>query len=91
MSGMMISGELLNILCCPETKQPVSLADQNLLDQINLRIQQGKVSNRSGRPLENPIDAGLICKDGTYLYPIQEGVPILIIDEAIALNEVGRH
>lgn len=82
----MIAEELLNILCCPETKQPVFWADQNLIDEINIRIQQGKVHNRSGRHVEHPIDGGLICKGGTYLYPIQEGVPILLIDEAIPLN-----
>ena len=82
----MIDEELLDILACPETKQPVRLADQALIDALNERIGQGAVKNRGGKQLEQPIDGGLIRQDGAYLYPIEEDIPIMLIDEAIPLE-----
>ena len=36
----MIDPELLKILVCPETKEPVALADSALIEQLNARIQE---------------------------------------------------
>ena len=36
----MVDKELLNILCCPETKQDLVLADQELIDKINQLIKK---------------------------------------------------
>ena len=81
----MIDQELLDILACPETKEPVHLADQDLVDRINARIARGEVANRGGTKLEKKIDGGLVREDGAYLYPIDDGIPIMLIDEAIPL------
>jgi uncharacterized protein YbaR (Trm112 family) len=82
----MIDKELLEILACPETKEPVHLADQALLDALNARIQKGEVKNRGGKPVEKKIDGGLVRQDGAYLYPIEDDIPIMLIDEAIPLK-----
>ena len=82
----MIDQELLDILACPETKTPVHLAEQALIDELNERIAQGEVSNRGGKQVENKIDGGLVREDGTYLYPIEDDIPIMLIDEAIPLK-----
>ena len=82
----MIDQELLDILACPETKTPVHLAEQALIDELNERITQGEVSNRGGKQVENKIDGGLVREDGAYLYPIEDDIPIMLIDEAIPLK-----
>jgi uncharacterized protein YbaR (Trm112 family) len=82
----MIDQELLDILACPETKTPVHLAEQALIDELNERIAQGEVTNRGGKQVENKIDGGLVREDGTYLYPIEDDIPIMLIDEAIPLK-----
>ncbi|MCC7265403.1 MAG: Trm112 family protein [Candidatus Latescibacteria bacterium] len=82
----MIDKELLEILACPENKTPVHLAEQALIDRINSRIQQGQLTNRVGRKVEKPIDGGLVREDGAYLYPIEDEIPIMLIDEAIPLK-----
>lgn len=82
----MIDKELLEILACPETKEPVELADQELIDRINARIGQGGVKNRGGQAVEAKIDGGLVRADKAYLYPIREDIPIMLIDEAIPLE-----
>jgi len=83
----MIDKELLEILACPETKEPVHLADQELVDQLNARIERGEIKNRGGKHVEGKIDGGLVREDGAYLYPIEDDIPIMLIDEAIPLKE----
>ena len=82
----MISSELLNILACPETYQDLSLAGEKLIQNINTQIDQGTLYNRAKEKVMKKIDGGLVRKDGKYLYPIRENIPILLIDEAIALE-----
>ena len=82
---MPISQELLDILVCPETKQPVVLAEPSLLDQLNARIEQGTLTNRSGTPVSSPLEAALVREDHQYCYPIRDDIPVMLIDEAIPL------
>jgi uncharacterized protein YbaR (Trm112 family) len=77
--------ELLDMLCCPETKQDVSLADAGLIEGINRKIGAGAVKNRGGEILKEKLDSGLIRADRKYLYPVREDIPIMLIDEAIPL------
>ena len=84
----MIDRNLLDILACPENKTPVKLVDQLLIDAINRAIEKGEVENRGGQKVEQPIDGGLVREDGLYLYPIQDAIPIMLIDEAIPLQKV---
>jgi len=84
----MIDKELLDILVCPENRTPLHLADEGLVGKINQRIAAGQVKNRIGQPVERPIDGGLVRKDGKVLYPIVDGIPVLLIDEAIPLDQV---
>ena len=48
----MIDKELLEILACPETKEPVRLAEEALLAELNGRIERGEVKNRAGKVVE---------------------------------------
>ena len=84
---MPINDELLEILACPETKQSLTLASAALLSTLNARIQQGTLNNRQGTVVTEPIQQGLVREDGRYLYPIRDDIPIMLIDEAIPLNE----
>jgi len=83
---MALSQELLEILVCPETKQPLTVATDTLVAQLNDRIAQGTLTNRSGATVTEAIDSGLVREDRQYLYPVRDDVPIMLIDEAIALN-----
>lgn len=79
----MIDSELLQILCCPETHQQVALADTSLVRRLNDQINSGNLRNRSGAAVKDAIDGGLLRKDGKFLYPIRQDIPIMLIDEAI--------
>lgn len=79
----MVDKELLDILCCPETKQDLMLIQGDVIDKINAEIKKGGVKNRAGETVKETIDAGLLREDRKFLYPIREDIPIMLIDEAI--------
>jgi len=79
----MFDSELLKILCCPETRQAVQPADGPLLDRLNHQIGAGRLQNRSGRPVTEKLEDGLLTADGKLLYPIRQGIPVLLAPEAI--------
>lgn len=81
--------ELLDILVCPETKQPVRLVETGLLDQLNRRIRQGTLANRGGTTLTTPLEAALVREDCQYCYPIRADIPVMLIDEAIPLSDLS--
>ena len=83
---MTIDPELLAILVCPETRQPLSVADGALLERVNAAVAGGGLSTRGGEGVGEEIAEGLLREDGTVLYPIRQGIPIMLIDESI---EVG--
>lgn len=83
----MIDSELLEILCCPETKQPVTLVEGEVIDRLNAKIASGAVKNRGGKAVEEKIDAGLLREDKKFLYPIRDDIPIMLEDEAIPFDE----
>ena len=85
----MIDEKLLEILVCPETKESVQLADKKLVDGINQAISKGVLKSRNGEPVSEEIDGGLVRKDGKFLYPIRDEIPIMLIEEAIPLPLEG--
>lgn len=86
----MIDSELLEILCCPETKQPVTLVEGEVIDKLNEKIASGGVKNRGGQPVSEKIEAGLLREDRKFLYPIRDSIPIMLEDEAIAFEELDE-
>ena len=62
------------------------MADADTLTALNERIERGEIKNRAGKTIEVKIDGGLVREDGAYLYPIEDEIPIMLIDEAIPLK-----
>lgn len=83
----MVDKKLLDILCCPETKQDLELIEEGTVKKINEAIAAGAVKNRGGEKVSEKIDAGLLREDKKYLYPIREDIPIMLIDEAIPYDD----
>lgn len=84
----MISHELLAILCCPETKQSLTPANEELISKINQRIESGMLKNRRGAKVTQKMDGGLIRSDHKYFYPIRQDIPVMLVDEAIPLDSL---
>lgn len=78
-----MDAELLSILVCPETKDPVRMASAALLESVNKTIAEGKLENRGGEVVSKPLVEGLVRSDGAVLYPVRDGIPVMLIDQAI--------
>ena len=85
----MVDPKLLEILVCPETKQPVRTADADLLSRVNAAVSQGSLNNRGGATVEEAVAEGLVREDGAVLYPVRDDIPVMLLDEAIPLEGLG--
>jgi uncharacterized protein YbaR (Trm112 family) len=88
--SFMLRPEVLATLCCPEDRSALSLVGESLITEINTIIRHGRLRNRAGQAVEHRIDGGLLRADGGMIYPIIEGIPVLVRDEAIPIAQLGH-
>ena len=82
---MTIPNYILNILVCPETKQPLTLASPEEIDNLNQRISRCESYSVNGVLIVESVSAGLIREDRSICYPIREGIPVLLAEEGIVI------
>jgi uncharacterized protein YbaR (Trm112 family) len=85
----MIDKRLLDILCDPVTKSPVRVLSAGELDALNRAVAAGKVSTEGGAPLKAAATAGLITRDGRTIYRVEDDIPVMLADEAIATAQIA--
>jgi uncharacterized protein YbaR (Trm112 family) len=85
----MTNSQLLGILRCPQNQSPLTEASEALVSQVNNLIREGRVSNNGGNKVASFIDGGLVRATGDLLYPIVDGIPLLLPDEAFSLGQLG--
>lgn len=85
---MSVSSELLEILVCPESKQPVRQASEEVLARLRREIEAGRLRNRGGQPVTEPITEGLVREDGKIFYLVDDGIPVMLIEESIELGNL---
>jgi uncharacterized protein YbaR (Trm112 family) len=79
---------LLNILRCPVTHKGLSLAGRDTLGRVNAAIEAGKLSNRDGQTLAETLPEALVTDDSKLLYPIANGIPVLLEGESVSLEQL---
>jgi uncharacterized protein YbaR (Trm112 family) len=84
----MINKRLMELLVCPQDHTPLSEADEDLVLRLNQAIRAGQIRDRTGQVIREPIHGGLVRQDRTLLYPIVDEVPVLLVDDAIPLDQL---
>jgi len=87
---MPISQDLLEILCCPKTKVPVVMLDGDRLARLNEQIAAGAVVNVGGETVAKPVQEALVTEDSRTVYRIDDGIPVMLIDEGISTDQLGN-
>jgi uncharacterized protein YbaR (Trm112 family) len=82
----MIDKELLEILACPATRQPLRVATADELALVNGQVAAGRCANVGGAKVDGALAEALVREDGAVLYPVREDIPVLLIDEGIELR-----
>jgi uncharacterized protein YbaR (Trm112 family) len=77
---------LLTILRCPVTHKGLSLLKKDKLAKLNEAIAAGKVKTLDGVPLDGPLAEALVTDDGKRLYPVSDGIPVLLEGESVHLE-----
>ncbi len=80
--------KLLPILCCPITHKGLALARGDLLKKVNAAIAEGKLVNREGLPVASRLQEALVTDDGKLLYPVADGIPVLLEAESVGLEQL---
>lgn len=80
---------LLDILCCPVTRIPLRLLGENELAVLNNAIGNSHVLNGAGTQVGALLSAGLITRDEKSIYRIDDDIPVMLADEAIAVSQIA--
>ena len=79
---------LLDILCCPTTRQPLRMLTRTELDRLNQATAAGALSHADGSIWKDVIPAALITRDGSLIYRIEDDIPVMLADLSIAATSV---
>lgn len=81
--------KLLDILCCPATRQSLSLLDSRGLEAANRAIAAGGVTRADGSPQAEALREALVTQDRRTIYRVDDGIPVLLAEEAIATAQLA--
>lgn len=84
---MPVNGKLLEILCCPVSKTPLTVLGQQKLDQLNGAIKNGDALFVDGEKVTEPLQEALITEDGKVIYPVQDDIPVLLEEKGIGTTQ----
>ena len=80
--------KLLDILACPASRQPLAMLDAAGLAAVNRAIEAGNVRRMDDARQAEPLREALVTRDRKAVYRIDDGIPVLLAEEAIATSQV---
>ena len=58
------------------------------LKKINTAISEGRLANRDGAILSESLKEALITDGGKIMYPVNDGIPVLLEGASVELNQL---
>ena len=80
--------KLLDLLCCPSTRQPLVMLDAQALDALNRAIATGGIKRADDSVQADALREALLTRDRKTVYRVDDGIPVLLAEEAIATAQV---
>ncbi|MFD0727330.1 Trm112 family protein [Lysobacter brunescens] len=79
--------KLLDLLVCPSSRQPLALLEAAGLEQLNRAIAAGQVKRNDDSPQSEPLREALVTRDRRTVYRVDDGIPVLLVEEGIAFAQ----
>jgi uncharacterized protein YbaR (Trm112 family) len=70
------------------SRSPLELLSDRELAQLNQAISARRIKNRDDAIVEQPLQQALVTRTAKLVYPIRDGVPILLEDQAMPLAQI---
>ena len=81
--------KLLDLLCSPDTRQPLAVLEPRGLEALNRAIVAGQVRRGDGSTQAGPLREALVTRDRRQVYRVDDGIPVLLAEEALATAQVA--
>jgi len=85
---MPVDGKLLKLLCCPVSKIPLTRLTAIQFEHLNAAIESGGVRTVTGEPVTQTLQEGLVTEDGKVVYPVADGIPLLLEEHGIGTTQL---
>ena len=79
---------LLDIICCPVTRSSLELLPEHELATLNQLIGSKRIKNREDTVVEEPLAEALVTRSAKLIYPIRDGIPVLLEEQAMPLQQL---
>ena len=80
--------KLLDILVCPATRQSLSILEAGGLEALNRAIGEGRVRRNDDDVQAEALREALVTRDRKTVYRVDDGIPVLLVEDGIATAQV---
>lgn len=82
-----MDARLLELCCCPVTHQPLVRLSPRALALVQHHLRAHPIETVGGEPITD-VDAALATRDGQRIYPVVDGIAVLLPEACIAASRI---